>query len=575
MQVVRQYREPRPGEVAAFLSRHASWVKAYGDEIRFRPCPVNHCDNAKNPSTDINQKTGLWRCWACGAVGNFYTLTRAFGDPLPESDRYKDDYCQPISKMFTHPFEKQKRRPVSGGHYPELLQYLEKRGITAATADTWRISTKGPKNLRWPIYQWDGTKWVVVNAKMRSIDPDATCRDWFEISGGPTGLLLGNHLFRPEGPNRIIITEGQWDAMTLTELGFENVMSLPNGAESINVGSMLRYIPDHFEIWLSFDMDDAGQRGIEKFFAQYGPEKVARLKLPYKDLNEWYCANPFISQRDVEATLVGLTNLSAVYSPSKKKYLDLSLNADDDNSPTLIATSPWDRLNEIIGGGFFGGQTTGLLAPSGRGKTSLCNQLAIWGAQNGVDVGLISLEGTRDELKRKLKDCIRATCDQGQIERIGSHLHVSKLEGGKVTWQECIAEFGRMITEGCRFLIFDNPDHICRDDNHAKIECYREVVAQAQAFGTHTIVVWQPNKVDRIAVVNSGNQKGYSQNLQDADLYLNLNRINGATALEVEKNRINGKEGIVWLSYDPASRSFSAAKPLAIASKIIPISAMM
>ena len=255
MRIVRQYRSPRGGEIASFLSLHATWVKTYGDEIRFRPCPANGCDSQHNPSIQINQKSGLWRCFKCGATGNWFSLTKAFGSPLEEADRYKEDFNRPINEVHRREFLGKKRRPVSMGHHKGLLDYCRSRGITEPTLDKWRVSSKGPNNLRWPIYQNESEKWVMVNSKLRSIDPEAKTKEWFEMKGGPTGLLIGNHLLNIRGPNRIIIFEGQWDAMTATEIGFQNVFSLPNGAENINVSQMLRYIPDHFEIWLAMVFD--------------------------------------------------------------------------------------------------------------------------------------------------------------------------------------------------------------------------------------------------------------------------------------------------------------------------------
>ena len=313
---------------------------------------------------------------------------------------------------------------------------------------------------------------------------------------------------------------------------------------------------------------------IEKFYEQLGPEKVARLKLPYKDLNEWFVQNPFLTKEEVERTVVGLTDISKEHNKNlKKNFLDLDFDGDTDGLK-IVSNTPWPTLNSMLG--LYEGQTTGLLAPSGRGKSTWRQQLSVYAATNGCRVGLVSLEGTRHALSRKIKDIIKNGGYENKINLIKENLSISSLEGSRVSWKSCLSELGIMISQGCKLLIFDNPDFVCRDDNQAKIQCYAELIEQARAFGVHTIVVWQPNKIDRNAVVNSGNQKGYSQSFQDSDNYINLNIVKGKTVLEVEKNREHGVSGnnLVWLKFDEKSRSFYETVSADVSTNIIDLRAL-
>jgi len=554
----KEYRDARPGEVAAYISSHAAWFTRYGNEIRFRPSPCCNANNHQNPSCQVEDQKGMWRCFSCGVVGNWFTLTRAFGDPLADGDRYRDGifrYSADWGQLFT----KQTRRPVTSGHYPQLLDYALARGIDRETLNLWLVTTKGPNNLRWPIFLWNNNKWEMVNARIRACTGDGKIRDWYEIRGGPTDLLIGNHLLKLNGSKRAIITEGQWDAMTLTQLGFDNVFSLPNGSTNIRVAEMLRYIPDAWEVWLAMDGDRAGDRAIEKFFAQLGPERVARIQLPVKDANQMLIENPDLTKTDIENCIVGLTKQTMV-SKKNNDWLALDMNSDDDDGKSeIIINTPFPELTRILAGGFRASQTTGILAPSGRGKTTLVNQLGIFAANNGVRTGLISLEGGRKALKRKLQDCVRGTCKRETWLKTVNKITVSRLEGSKVTWTQCIEELKSMAEHGCKLLIIDNLDHIMRDSNSSdKSNAYAEIIEMSRLTDTHSIVVWQPNKVNRDKIVNSGNQKGYSQALQDADNYLNLNRIRDYNLIEVEKSREEGVhgDGKVWLVYDLGMRAF-------------------
>lgn len=550
-----EYRGPRPGEVAMYLSTHAEWLANYGDEIRFRPSPCCGDNDKRNPSCQVHSQTGLWRCFkaSCNATGNFFTLTRAFGDPIPYADRFKNrDLGIDLNTLakFANPISP--RRPVTGGHHPELLDYCHERGLTDDTLNAFKVSTKGPGNLRWPMFAAISDKWQMVNARIRAClnkSPDQTVSDWFEVRGGPTGLLIGNHLMDPTGPKRAVIFEGQWDVMTAYQLGMRNVFSLPNGAGNVAVGTMLRYIPEDWEIWLGMDMDEAGGKACELFFAQVDAERLVRLNLPVKDLNDWLMEKPGLTQDEVIATGQGLAIANPV---AEVGFMSLDMDSEDSDDPNeIVCTTPWERLSELLNGGLYGGQTTGLLAPSGIGKTTVVNHMAVHAALTIV-AGVISLEGTRVALKRKIKHAIKASIKQEHWATVAKNLIVSKIEGKKAGWESCIQEFHTMAQAGARLLIWDNLDFMTQGDSNEKIRAYAEFIELCKQYNVHGIAVWQPNKVDRAKVVNSGNQKGYSQALQDADNYLNLNRVQDFRFLEVEKVREKGvSEGSkVWLIYD-------------------------
>lgn len=235
------------------------------------------------------------------------------------------------------------------------------------------------------------------------------------------------------------------------------------------------------------------------------------------------------------------------------------MDDDEDQKAEPVATTPWKKFNHLFAGGLRPGETTGVLAPSGVGKTTWCNNVAVWNADTGTKVGVISLEGTRDALRRKIRDVIRGISTPDQYQNAIGNLMVSNLEGTQTTWQQCVTEFRRMIEQGCKLLILDNLDFITRDSSSEKLKAYGAVIDLARESNTHIIVVWQPNKVDRGQVINSGNQKGYSQTFQDADNYVNLNIVDDFVRLEVEKSREEGVERLdnkVWFVYHKQVRTF-------------------
>jgi archaellum biogenesis ATPase FlaH/5S rRNA maturation endonuclease (ribonuclease M5) len=559
----REYRQPRAGEIAAFLSCYANDQKAYGDELRFRPCPCCNADNRNNPSIQINVKTGLWRCFRCNEVGNWFQLTKAFGHPLSEGDRYKDPVIRVYDQEIIRKFMNEVRRPVHDGHYPELLEYCLGRGIGVETLRDWRVSSKGAKCLRWPLYDLIDGKWTIVNIKVRSIDPNSQMRDWFDIRGGATDLLLGNHLIDLDGPKRAIIFEGQWDVMAAWQCGLRNVFSLPNGATNINVASMLRFIPNDWEIILAVDMDAAGNLAAEKFYAQLGLSKVKRLKLPFKDLNEWLMNEPFLDEKEIMSTLSTSNDIYVNQVTDNKtigNFIKIDMSIDIKDTHKIIASYPWDQLNEKFGGGLYEGETTSILGASGSGKTTWVNQVGIAIASSGVSVGLMSFEESRSALMIKLQNTIKSLVAKDNYSTVQERLYLSELSGHEIADEALLLETEAFIKNGCRIIIVDNLDHICGNSSDRKNNLFKRLVRIANETNSHIICVFQPNKIEKGKLINSYNQKGFSSDLQDSPNYCNINRIgNGQLRLEIEKARFKGVmdgENTVFFDWDTDKRIY-------------------
>jgi KaiC/GvpD/RAD55 family RecA-like ATPase len=507
-------------------------------------------------------------------------LARAAGTPL-------DDPYEPDDLWDALPVRQPKpRRPVTGGHYPELLTYCLERGFTMQTLDAWRVSTCGPKALRWPLFAWIGDGWKTINARIRRVIDRETeqTADWFEVKGGPK-TAIGNHLLgrepdawkikrpswarewidkdkqpakpTPEMPaflnsvSRIMITEGQWDAMTAWQLGIP-ALSLPNGAQAVHLQHLLRFIPDHCEVMLALDMDKAGQKAIEHFYALLGTN-VKRLFLPHKDLNEWLKADPSLTADAV---------LDATKPQGTTKRLSLAeIEATQIVRAEIIMPAPWSLLTARLDGGFRSSQVTSLLAPSGVGKTTVANEFIAHAALSSVKTGVIQLEGDRGEIISNLKSQVfgRAAglhIDADDAAQRLRHIIVSSLEGKAVSVQQTVDDVKELAAEGCRFIVVDNWDYLTGDTETGqrdKARAFAAVQMIAKHYRCHVLAVWQPRKVDRNKHVNSGEQKGLSTCLQDSDIYMTLNKHGLLRLLEVEKARVKEEENIsskIWLKYD-------------------------
>jgi len=124
----------------------------------------------------------------------------------------------------------------------------------------------------------------LVGQKIRTKDKQ------FKVFGKLHDALFGWQAW-PMGGRKIVITEGEIDALTVSQVQGNKypVVSLPNGAGSAKKAIManLEYLKKFDEVVLMFDMDDAGRKATEQAAKLLGP-KARIAELPRKDPNETY-----------------------------------------------------------------------------------------------------------------------------------------------------------------------------------------------------------------------------------------------------------------------------------------------
>lgn len=535
-------------EIKNYLSQRGYEYKHIGDEnLKLKLCPLcGHKD-----SFSINHQTGQFKCWytACGKEGNYVSLRKMLSDPLTSEKSYRE-FDIDIARFFS---QEQIRIPVTSNKYPQLLEYLHNRGFSDKTLDDFHVSIKDEYSVRFPMYAWENGEWVMQNARIVKVLGEK--KNYFDVTGGNTSLMMGNHLqcYAPE--KTVYIFEGQWDMMTAYELGLRNVFSLPNGASSVRE-EFLRWIPLDWQICIGVDMDEAGNICAQKFRQVFGP-RVSRLHLPKKDLNDWYMEQPDITLKDV------LSRRSSNIEQRKNTYRKLMRNMSEAEKEKPIVSTPFEVLTKQMGGGFYPAQMTSILAGSGAGKTTLVNQIAVHVANEGVRVGMISLEGSENDLNQKLDRTITGLVGKdGDDTTILQNLYLSTLKGKYVTHDEIINVCTSMAKDdGCKVIIIDNLDYITAGTDPKKYETTAALMNISDENNIHLIQLWQTKKNDPTAKVNSGQQKGESRILQDSHNYINMNsRKPDGKTLEMEKNRNEGPGAPINLVYDKQTNSYKEAK---------------
>ena len=261
------------------------------DQFHFNESTRVACPYCSAERRKSNQKDMTLTRKADGAVVFHCHHCQTSGSVQPQQERILSAVPNPIivsNKLQDH-------------HY----LWLATRGISPATADKMKLFAaekyfsklgKSADAIGFPYYR----KGALVAAKYRSF-PE---KDFTQDSGGAHDFF-GIDLVKKDQP--LIIVEGEIDCLSLMELGYDNVVSVPSGAPiKVADGKVLPSEDKRFAyVWnarevldevpyviLATDQDTAGQALAEELARRIGKEKCRLAKFEKKDLNEVMLDDP-------------------------------------------------------------------------------------------------------------------------------------------------------------------------------------------------------------------------------------------------------------------------------------------
>lgn len=276
-------------------------ISDLGMEVRFS-CPFpGHANGDKNPSCCMNKDSTLFICYGCDERGNAITFVSKYGNISPAlakrflNERYVGGWNEPGQGIAV---ELAKRFPINTGpaHPPLLrpdashvkrfdvdwnafdpetmpnaaMRYILGRGLNKGTLRCFEVGYDHLSDrLTIPVY--GGFAPHLLGFKARAWWPDAHPK--YLILGGDrygfepyhkNEVLFGSWISRTR-TDRIVITEGELDAMKLFQLGYT---ALAIGGSSMSEQQLrdLRRLPlaNDGEVVLFFDEDDAGRRATRE-----------------------------------------------------------------------------------------------------------------------------------------------------------------------------------------------------------------------------------------------------------------------------------------------------------------------
>ena len=370
----------------------------------------------------------------------------------------------------------------------------------------------------------------------------------------------------------LIITEGEFDALSVAQCGFESVVSLPNGASSVRSSFENNY---HFlqgfeEVYICFDQDESGKKASEEARKLLPASKFRNIVLPCKDANDWV-------REDINAGCEAFHKLMLNAERVKSECVVHFRNAESSYFHALQegTTTGFKKLDGFLSGLRLG-ECTVITADTGVGKTTFCLQLLFNLAKEGKGVWINSYEMKPEVVLRKFSSFIL-----GYTKRIEAfteeeiklyedfcvdkklYFNPKQSKSDLKSLREQI-ECAKLVYD-VDFVLIDHLDYISSTVKKANLheaidDAVREIHALCLEFNIHVLLVVHPVQgIGPDGEVKLNQLKGSAGIKQYADNILTLQRMdrNGGqdekesrVKVNVRKNRMFGKEGFFFLYYD-------------------------
>jgi len=282
-------------DLGRYATRTSGWVKCH--------CPQCTPDrkNKADKSLSCNVETGAFVCHHCGWQGFATVTTPEEKEAWMRQQPWYKDY----SRRKAEPKKEYARPPKAktGKLDPIIIEWFAKRGISAKTLELMRVTygidwmpanhnQRSPKggNCRTIHFNYY-RRGELVSTKLRSGD-----KCFRQATAGCEQILY--NLDGIENTPECYIVEGEMDALTLAEIGYTCVVSVPDGGADKAMHWLADYYEEYFAnkqtIYICVDNDNVGSdlcRNLQKHFdpascvivTDYGTKADGS---PCKDVNE-------------------------------------------------------------------------------------------------------------------------------------------------------------------------------------------------------------------------------------------------------------------------------------------------
>lgn len=453
-------------------------IKLKGNAIEQKtPCPkCSHTrKNKKEPCLSVNTEKGVYNCHHCGWSGNVK-----------------------LKKQIEYKIPVLNESPLSG----RLLNYFKTRGISESTLNHWRITEsveyfpqvdKKRKAINFNYYR----NGKLVNCKYRDGDKN------FRLVGGAELVFYG--LDNIKEHDVCYIVEGEMDALSLTEAGINNVVSVPNGASKGT--QKLQYLDNSYQYFenkrqiILFTDNDAAGIALRNELAR----RLGHYRCKYVDSGDFKDANDILAQAGAKTLL---DTLKKAKEFPIEGVLDLEANWDN-----VLNFSEHGIPNYSIGMAesdnfikFTLGEWSVLTGIPNSGKSDICDQICVnMALMHDFRTAMFAPESYPYEghIKRIANKINQTNCTTVQLndskDFIKDHFHLVKIDLENLTLKAILDKFRELVFQkGINICVIDPwnmLDHSAQKDFSYIGRILSEITQFCQQTNTHLILVAHPRKM--------------------------------------------------------------------------------
>lgn len=558
-------------------------------------CPsCSHTRKKKNEKTlsfRIEQDKALYHCWHC-AMNGIVPMREA----LPKIKVQKEEKIMAVAKKI-------KTSPLG----ESAIEFLNKRGISEETAKkaklkfakNWIPSEQAEVECIFFPYTNKGQEYA---QKIRSISSKG-----FACNGAPQTFFNIDSVQRNDW---LIICEGEMDALSFMEAGYESSVSVPNGAV-MKVSEVRTYdsnndnkfkflwdakkqIDNAGRILIATDADDAGQAMAEEIARRIGKDKVYKVHYPEgcKDANDVLLKH---GKDGIDNLVTGATPWPVRGLFDAKHFFE-DVDEIYEKGIGSGASTGYANVDELYS--VVEGQLTVVTGHPSSGKSEFIDQLMInLSEKYRWRFAICSFENEpRIHIAKLISKYLKLPFFDGKTPRMTKE----EMEGGKQFVQsnfsflyqadgtlssvDSIIERLKIavLRHGIRGAVIDPYNYIQRDKGDvSETEWVSDVLTRlrvfAQAHGIHLWFVAHPTKMMRDASGDIPAPKGYDISgsaawFAKADVGLTVHRPDPAyspiSEIHIWKCRFSwaGKQGKTELSFDNPTSTYHLPYATSVAS---------
>ncbi len=528
-------------------------------------CPFKDCANHKQPQFYINKTTGAWYCHRCSIKGTnikqlwFKLGFIEFQNPVKTTHIYitEKEIEELHQQLFKNSF---------------ALDYLKNtRGFKDSTLKQFKIGytlINGNPTIIIPDFDKTGT---CVGKKYHYFTRPSGISKYSKEKGSKTQLFNLNKI---DFNQSVIITEGEYDAMSLWQLGYENVGSVPNGASGIN--GWTDEIKSGKEYYLCFDNDPAGQQGAEQLGKQLGLSKCKRIYPRLKDINDYLQHG--LDKSYVDKIFEQADPMFKAPVTNIETYLKSTVEILENPVESKGLSTGWKSIDYYLGG-IRGGEVTVISGITGYGKTTFGEALIGNLIQQEANCLIISPEMKEETIVLDLANNYYKKQDysmdqlQKFVTTYSQRVYIAKVFDQWTDKSKSLLDQVFNIIEysirnnGVKFILLDHLRLFLKpkeqdNERFAIDEFMQRCVHTAIANDVHIWLVVQPKNLPaNQKKVTMSDLKGSSNISQDAHNIIlihrniDLKKAENLVDIEIAKNRALGNLGTVHLGFNLTSKA--------------------